>query len=130
MKKYLVFTCCLAFVTLGLAREAQNVQLAVQNEVMSPVNLHCMTRSDVAVQSGLGADGSLQIESGGSAAIEFTFNHFSKNKPLIRCVSAQNQAGFAYFVLSEDKETMKITASSDSYNFYYDPAYTGSVVYR
>lgn len=130
MEKYTVLAVFSIFSSLGFAGETQNAQLAVQNEVMSPLSLHCVTRSDVVVTSGLAADGNLQVDAGGSAALQFTFNHYSKKKALITCAAAQDNAGFAYLALSKNKEAMQITPSNDAYNFYYDGDYTGSVVYR
>ncbi len=129
MKKTAVLAASILFASAGFAGQTMNAQLAVQNDTTNPLVLHCVTRSDVVVASGLAADGGLLVPVGGTA-MQFTFSHFSKIKPLISCTVANDTAAFAYLVLTNDKETMSITPSSGAYNFHYDPDYTGSVVYQ
>lgn len=132
MKKYAVLAAGILVVSASFAGQIQNAQLAVQNDSGSPVSLKCVTRSDVIITGG-GADAkgkfNLVVPAEG-ASRNFTFTHFSKNEPLMKCTVEKDSASFAYYALTKEKETMAITPSVTGHNFTYNPDYTGSVVYQ
>jgi len=133
MKKYAVLALSAVCMGSAFADMAvnSNAQLAVQNETTDALVLSCQVPASVKVQ-GLSGN-NLTVAPGGSTAVQLKFQTTKKKDKLLLSCTAPDHAVFAYSYspTSNNQETMQITASGDGlHNFSYDPAYTGSVVYR
>lgn len=133
MKEYAVLALSALYMGAAFADDFvnSNAQLTVQNETSDALVLSCQAPPSVKVQ-GLSGN-NLIVAPSGSMSVQLKFETTKKKDKLLISCTAPDHSVFAYSYspTSNNQETMQITASGDGvHNFSYDPAYTGSVIYR